>query len=137
MVTRGRPFPKGNKMGRGRPRGSRNKVRTESREMLANYSRSLLRKAVRDALKEGGPVLRQLVTYVLGPPKANPVVIGKIRTETAADVSKASQTIVRKAAEGEITAAEGQDLAALLELRRRAIETEDHDKRLRELESAK
>jgi len=124
-------------MGRGRPRGSRNKVRTESREMLEDYSSALLRKAISVALKEGGPALRQLVTYVLGPPKANPVAIGNIRTETAADVSKASQIVVRKAADGEITAAEGQDLAALLELRRRAIETEDHDKRLRELESAK
>ena len=137
MATRGRPFELGNKIGRGRPRGSKNKVRAESREVIENYSRSLLRKAVLDALKDGGPGLRQLITYVLGPPKSNPVAIGKIRTETAADVSKASQIVVRKAAEGEITAAEGQDLAALLELRRRAIETEDHDKRLRELESAK
>jgi len=137
VATRGRPFEPGNKIGRGRPRGSKNKVRAESREMLDDYSRALLRKAVSEALKDGGPVLRQLITYVLGPPKANPVAIGKIRTETAADVSKASQVVIRKTAEGEITAAEGQDLAALLELRRRAIETEDHDKRLRELESAK
>lgn len=137
MSTRGRPFEPGNKIGRGRPRGSRNKVRAESREMLANYSAALMRKAVTVALKEGGPVLRLLVTQILGPPTANSVAIGKIRTETAADVSKASQVVIRKAAEGEITAAEAQDLAALLELRRRAIETEDHDKRLRELEGAK
>lgn len=135
MAIRGRPFGLGNKMGRGRPRGSRNKVSAESREILQNYSPSLMRKAVAVALKEGGPVLRLLITQILGPPKAGPVGIGKIRTETAADVSKAAQTVIQKAAKGEITASDGQDLAALLELRRRAIETEDHDKRLRELEA--
>jgi hypothetical protein len=124
-------------MGRGRPRGSKNKVRTEAREILENSSRALVRRALSEALREGGPILRQLLSYVLGPPKANPITIGKIRTETAADVSKATQVVIRKATDGEITAAEGNDLAALLELRRRAIETDDHDKRLRELESTK
>jgi len=137
MATRGRPFEPGNKMGRGRPSGSCNKVSAEARQLLEEYSAPLMRQAITAALKHGGPVLRLLITQILGPPKPGPVGIGNIGTETAADISKASQAVLRKATKGEITAAEGQDLAALLEMRRRAIETEDHEKRLRKLESEK
>ena len=135
MATRGRPFEPGNKFGRGRPRGSRNKISAEARQLLEEHSPSLMRKAIALALKEGGPILGLLVTRVLGPPKPNPVMIGNIRTETTADVSKALEVVLQKATKGDITTAEGQSLAALLELRRRAIETADLEQRLRKLES--
>ena len=137
MATRGRPFEPGNKMGRGRPRGSRNKVSAESRQLLEEYAAPLMRQAIAQALKSGGPVLRLLITQILGPPKPSPVAIGNLRTETAADVSKASQVVLRKATKGEITPQEAQDMAALLETRRRAIETEGLEKRLQKLESQK
>ena len=134
MATRGRPFEPGNQFGRGRPRGSKNKVREEARTVLAEYAAPLIRKGIADALQEGGPILRALLAHVLGPPKANPVAIGAIRTKTAADVSKSSQMVVYKVGRGDITLADGHALADLLATRLDSIKAEEMEKRLEDLE---
>ncbi len=134
MAKRGRPFEPGNTFGKGRPRGSRNKTKSELRKALEEYSGPLLRKALADALKSGGPVLRFLLTHFMGPVEAMPVNIGALPAETAEDIAKASQTILEKTTKGKMTVQQAQGLGTLLELRRRAIETEQLEKRLRALE---
>lgn len=52
--SRGRPFEPGNKMGRGRPRGSRNKRAAEAQQILDQYTGPLMRKCVAKAM-EGDP----------------------------------------------------------------------------------
>jgi len=51
MATRGRPFEPGNKLGRGRPRGSRNKTTLVAGELLHSYALALMRKAIALALQ--------------------------------------------------------------------------------------
>jgi hypothetical protein len=46
MPTRGRPFEPGNTLGRGRPKGSRNKKKEDGWKILAEYHPSLMRKYV-------------------------------------------------------------------------------------------
>src|ERR1041384_2873996 len=124
MAKRGRPFEPGNTFGKGRPRGSQNKIKSELRKALQEYSGPLLRKALADALKGGGPILRFLLGHSMGPMDAIPVNIGALPAETAEDIAKASQTILEKTTTGKMTVQQAQGLGTLLELRRRAIETE-------------
>lgn len=56
-------------------------------------------------------------------------------TRTAAGISGAAEAILRAACAGELTTAEAQALASVLETRRRAIETEDLERRLAALEA--
>jgi hypothetical protein len=63
-----------------------------------------------------------------------PVKIGKLSLGTAAELSKASELITQKVAEGRLTPGQGQALAELLERRRKIIETDDLERRLQALE---
>jgi hypothetical protein len=69
MAKRGRPFEAGNKFGRGRPLGSRNKKTRLIEELLDENSESLLHKALDLAQQGNVPVLRllQAQAKVAGP----------------------------------------------------------------------
>ena len=54
--------------------------------------------------------------------------------KTIADVAAASESVVNGVAHGRLIPAEGQAFSAMLEGRRRVIETEEMDRRLRALE---
>jgi hypothetical protein len=68
MPKRGRPFESGNKCGRGRPRGSRNK-KNAAQQLLDENSVPLLRKALADSYKGDSAMLRMIVGYLLRIPK--------------------------------------------------------------------
>lgn len=66
MATRGRPFEPGNKFGRGRPRGSRNKTSAAVQELLNSHAEAIVRKAILLALKDGQPaMIRALLDRVV------------------------------------------------------------------------
>jgi hypothetical protein len=48
---RGRPFPPGNRFGRGRPKGSRNKRSAQALQILDQYSESLIKKCIAKGLE--------------------------------------------------------------------------------------
>ena len=50
-MPRGRPFERGNKFGRGRPPGSRNKVPHSLQKLLHKHGEAILRKCMVEALK--------------------------------------------------------------------------------------
>jgi hypothetical protein len=54
--------------------------------------------------------------------------------KTITDMAAASESVVNGVARGQLTPAEGQAFSAMLEGRRRVIETEDQDQRIRALE---
>jgi hypothetical protein len=67
-MIRGRPFERGNKFGRGRPPGSRNRKTTALQKLLDDYSPALLRKSVALALQGDVPLLRMFVDRMLPAP---------------------------------------------------------------------
>jgi hypothetical protein len=135
MATRGKPFEPGNTCGRGRPRGSRNKTTLMAQELLDSYAEPLVKKCLQKAL-QGDPKAMQLcMDRVLPARRDMPVRIGKLSTRTAADVSQASDTVIQKVAAGRISPAQGQAFAELIEGRRRTIETQEFDERLRAMEA--
>jgi hypothetical protein len=136
MAVRGKPFQLGNKLGRGRPRGSRNKTTMAAQELLNSHSESAVRTAILMAVKDKQPaIMRAVLDRILPVRKEAPVNIGSLPTATISDVSKSSQSVVKKAASGKLTITEAQGIADLLEGRRKVIETEELAPRIAALES--
>jgi hypothetical protein len=137
MATRGKPFEPGNKLGRGRPRGSRNKTTVMAQELLDSFAEPLVKKCLHQALQGDIKAMQICMDRVLPARRDLPVKIGKFPIHTAADVSRASETVIEKVAAGQITPIQGKVFADLIEGRRRTIETQDIDARLQALEAEK
>jgi citrate lyase beta subunit len=58
------------------------------------------------------------------------------KLETPADLVKATAAIAQAVASGDVTPDEGQAVAAIVETHRRAIETEDLERRLSAIEAS-
>src|SRR5260370_19703019 len=130
---RGRPFQPGNKYGRGRPRGSRNKVARVCQDTLDSHAENLTKKCVMLAF-QGNPTAMRLCMERLMPARRHRTVQLKMPTvKTLGDVAAASELMVRGVARGQLTPAEGQTISGLLEGRRRVIETQEMEERIRAL----
>jgi hypothetical protein len=136
MATRGRPFEPGNKFGRGRPRGSRNKTTLAAQQLLFSHADAIVRTAIVMMLKDKDrAMLRAGLDRILPVSKEMPVNIGSLPTGTISEVSKSSEALVKKAASGKLTITQALGIADLLEGRRKVIETEELALRIAALES--
>jgi hypothetical protein len=135
MATRGKRFQPGNQLGRGRPRGSRNKTSTRMQDLLNQYAEPVLKKAIGEALKGDRHIIRPLLDRILPVRRDVPIHLGTLPTRTAEDLSKASESVVQKVTSGKLTVSEAGAFLELLEKRRKTLETEEIEKRLRTLEA--
>lgn len=129
--TRGRPFQPGNP---GRPAGSRNRATVAVEALLEGEAEGLARKAVELAMAGDTVALRLCLDRIAPPRKGRPVSIDLPPVETAAGCAAAVTAVVAAVSEGSLTPEEGQAVAGLLEARRRALETEDLERRIAVLE---
>lgn len=135
MAARGRPFQPGNRFGRGRPAGSRNKTTRAAQELLDNHAENLVRKCLVDALQGDKQALRLCLERLLPPCRERPMRMQALPLTTVEELSRAWEKVWKKMARGQFTPSEAQTMASMLEGRRRAIETEELERRLRRLES--
>jgi hypothetical protein len=92
-------------------------------------------RAVVNAAKAGDPTAMRLCIERLAQlRKGRPVTFDLPQIETAADVTGALGTIAGAMAAGELTPDEAGTVAGVIEAKRRAIETVEHEGRLRKLE---
>jgi len=130
--TRGKPFEKGNP---GRRKGARHKVTVAAQALLDGEAEALTRTCI-DKAKEGDmTALRLCLERIVPPRKDRPIDISLPKVETAADVAAAHGAIIEAMAMGEITPDEANTVAGVLEARRKAIETVEHEARVSELEA--
>lgn len=125
----GRPFEPGNKMGKGRPPGSRNK-KTIFQEAIDDHGEAIIKQCQVLALK-GHPVALRLCVERLVPPctaPGNRFRMGPVRT--AADLLKALPTVMQEVARGRLSAQEGEAVARTMESHRRNIDGEEFYARL-------
>ena len=134
MAVRGRPFQPGNKAGRGRPRGSRNKATLMAQALLDAHSEALIKKCLHMALTGDAAAMRLYIERLL-PRRELPVSVAPMRGGTAAQIAQTLDVLLKNVSSGQLTPTEAQTLASILEHRRRAIETEEHEARLRTLEA--
>jgi hypothetical protein len=133
-MKRGRPFEPGNKFGRGRPLGSRNKKSLCVQQLIDEHSESVARKALVKALEGDSTMLQTLLSYILPRRKDAPLKTGMLRTGTAKEISESLEAILQQVFAGKLTPGEAQALAALLDSRRETLQTEEFEARLRLLE---
>ena len=134
-MPRGKPFEPGNKIGRGRPRGSRNKATLLAQELLDSYSKPLIRKCIMMAMEGDATAMRLCMERLVPARRELPVKIGKLPTRTAEDLAKASETLTQKVTAGELTPGQGQAFAEVFNRRREVILTHDIDQRVRAMEA--
>ncbi len=132
---RGSSFQAGNTFGRGRPQGSRNKATIDLQEMLDGHGEAITRKCALMAMKGDATGMRLCMERLLPPRKEQAVKFKLSAVTTAAEVAAAVSTILQAVAGGQLTPAEGQMIANIVEGRRRVIETEELEARLQALES--
>ena len=119
----------------GKPKGRLNKVTLAVQFLLDEEGEKLTRKAIDLALEGDLTALRLCLDRICPPKKSRPINIELPESKTAGGVSEAQAAVVQAVGEGEITPQEGQILSNILESRRKSIETEDHERRLDELEN--
>ena len=132
-MPRGRPFQPGNKFGRGRPPGSRNKKSFLLEEFMEQYSEPILRQAFLSALKGDGPMLRMLLGYYLPKRKDSPPKTGSLPMGNATELSQSFVKLCKRVTSGKVTISEAVGFAQLMEHRQRSIETEGFEKQLQAL----
>jgi len=131
-MSRGRPFEPGNKLGRGRPKGSRNKLNPFEQFLLEHRVR-IQNKGLGSALQDTPRVLIWFLDklYLMGQ-SSQKLKLPKIKTLD--DVADALGVVLNAMANRTLTAAEGQVLVATLEKRQKLIETQELASRVEELE---
>lgn len=135
MSVRGRPFQPGNKLGRGRPRGSRNKASLAAQALLDGHSDALVKKCMHMALSGDTTAMRLCIERLLPTRKELPVSVAPLRGRTASEIAQTLDRLFKHVSSGQLTAAEAQTIANLLEMRRRTLETESLEARLKALEA--
>ena len=131
----GRPFQAGNKHGKGRPAGSRNKATTTLEALLDGEGQAMMRKAIELALDGSETALRFCLERLV-PPRRERLVQLRLPSDltTAQGTSRAASAVLKAVSQGEITTGEAVQLANVLELRRKSIDTQELENRIAELE---
>ena len=132
---RGRPFEPGNRAGKGRPKGSRNKLNQLLQEILDQNSEIILRKCIILAMQGQSVPLRLLFERIMPARRDCPVQIDLPPTKSMADVDTAYQTVLQAISSGQLTPGEGETLSKILESRRRMIELTDLESRIASAEA--
>jgi hypothetical protein len=129
MASRGRPFELGNKLGRGRPQGSRNRTTLLAQEMLQSRAPEIVNKCLELALNGDSAAIRLCLERVAPVRSKRPVNLGALPMSTVAELSQASDLVLRKVISGELTILEARGMAQLIADRRKVLLVEEEEKR--------
>ena len=133
---RGRPFEPGNKYGKGRPEGSRNKATLALEALINGEGEDIVRTIVEDA-KNGNSVYgKALLDRLVPPRKSSPTAIDIPPVNSAADLEAALIKIVNDMATGEITPDEAQAITGVIANHIKLHEALKLEERLKEVEKA-
>ena len=120
----------------GGPPGSRNKSKLALEALLDGEAENLTRRAVEMALAGDTTAMRLCLERIYPARKDTPVTFDMPKLDTAADAIKAMAAIMSAVASGDLTPAEANELAKLVDTFTRAIEAHELDERLKRLEAS-
>jgi len=121
---------------KGRPMGTRNKATEAAERLLDGEAEALTRKAVELALDGEAGALRLCLERIIPPRRERPVKLGLVAVRGTADLAGTMAAITTAAAQSAITPGEAAELARVVEMFVRAVETSDFERQLRGLEEA-
>lgn len=133
---RGRPFQPGNKLGRGRPKGSRTKAKSPGHQLLDDYSEHLTRKCIALAMQGDRSALRICMERISPARRDACIQMGLPAIKTAQDVDKAAEKVTQAIRRGDLTPGEGNTMMNILESRSGVIERVQLESRLEKLDEA-
>ena len=119
----------------GKPKGARHAATLAAEALLDGEAEALTRKCIERA-KEGDMVaMRLCLERILPARKSRSVAFDLPTIDTAADLVPAFAAVVKAMASGEIAPDEAMTVAGVLEMKRKAIETVDIERRLAAIET--
>ena len=127
-------FKPGNRHGRGRPSGSRNKASIALDKMLADDGADVVRTVLAAARGGDMQAARLVLDRIVPVRKGRSIQLDLPAIENVADVLAALSATIAAMAEGDITPDEAAVVAGVLETKRKAIETVELEARLTRLE---
>ncbi len=119
----------------GRPAGARNKATETAELLLDGEAAALTRKAVELALAGDAMALRLCLDRIIPPRRGRRLQLGLAPLRGAADLGDTMAAITTAATQGAITPGEAAELARVVEIFVRAVETSDFERRLQQLEA--
>ena len=133
---RGRPFQPGNKHGKGRPEGSRNKATLALEALINGEGEAIVQTILSDA-KNGNSVYgKALLDRLVPPRKSIPTPINIPPVNNATDLEAALIKVVNDMATGEITPDEAQAITGVIANHIKLHEALKLEERLKEVEKA-
>jgi hypothetical protein len=120
----------------GRPRGSRNRATALFRDLLEDNAEAIVRKAISLAKTGDMSAIRICMDRLAPARRKAPVPFPLPPLEKAADTVAAVTRIVAAVADGELTPAEAAELAKVIDIYLRSLETTGFEERLTRLETA-
>lgn len=120
----------------GKPKGVRNRATVILDALAEQGAAEVLKQVIEEAKAGDMRAAEILLTRIWPARKGRPVELDFPPIETAADIVKALGAVTDAVGRGDISPEEGQAVAAVLETKRRAIETVDLEARLTALETA-
>jgi hypothetical protein len=132
--ARGQPFPPGNTLGRGRPKGSRNKAKSPGQDLLDEYAPHLMRKCITLAMQGDRSAMRICMERISPARRGACITMNLPAIRTAKDLDKAAEKVTQAIRRGELTPTEGETMMNLLESRSRVMERGQLESRLEKLE---
>lgn len=116
-------FAPGNKLGSGRPAGSRNRATLALEALIEGQGEAVVNAMVKAALDGDVGAGRALLDRLVPPRRDRPVVFALPPPVTVADAPRALAAIVAAVASGDLTASEAADLSRLVADFVKVIET--------------
>src|SRR6266478_8938759 len=145
MQSSGRPFEPGNNLGKGRPRGSKNKIKPNARKLLEEYEEPLIRTAIIIALQIGKPdpktgrldlkngdprMLKSLIDLIFRLKREAPVRVGKLSVDTVTDVKNSYGKVAKSLSKGKIDGTMAAEIGRFLNQGLDAVAAGDLDQRM-------
>ena len=133
--TSGKPFLPGNRFGKGRPAGSRNKATLLLEQIVESEGEGVVRTMIQRA-KKGDPTCMKLTVERAYPVRRErPMHLDLPEIRTAEDLPAAFRAVMRALAQGDITSEQAERVTRILEFGRKAIETGDLARGLAEVQT--
>jgi hypothetical protein len=107
----------------GKPRGTRHRITALAEKLIGEDAEAVLQKVIAAAKLGDMQAARMIIERILPPRKDRPISFKMPPISSANDAPKAMAAITAAVATGELTPAEGREIAAIVEIYVRAVET--------------
>jgi hypothetical protein len=131
---RGRPFEPGNQLGRGRPKGSRNRPKCGD-DLLDKFEPHLMAECIRRALKEGDRTALRLCVERINPARRGVPLSFKLPTiRSTQDAERAAEKVTEALHRSQCTLAEATEAMRFLRAHTQFLQDLQMESRLEKLE---